>query len=120
MRAVWSDQARIQRYLDVEKALFYKAAVWLAGGPRHDRRGRVLHGHLVCGHLAAWRETGSNRNGSLSTTVSHKGQEATRNAHMTIEIEVHKALGSFEHHPVARSRIDPAGDSRHVLNRKER
>jgi hypothetical protein len=47
MRAVWSDQARIQRYLDVEKAPFYKAAVCLAGGPRHDRRGRVLHGHPV-------------------------------------------------------------------------
>jgi hypothetical protein len=40
-------------------------------------------------------ETGSNRNGSLSTTVSHKGHQATRSAHMTIEIELDKALGSF-------------------------
>ena len=30
------------------------------------------------------------------------------------------ALDRLEHHPVARSRIDPAGDSRHVWNRKER
>jgi hypothetical protein len=32
------DQARVQRYLDVEKALFYKAAVWLAGFHRQTER----------------------------------------------------------------------------------